>query len=290
MPELPEVETTIRGLKKYILGQKIKNVFSDAPKLVKKPVNFKIFANKITGRKIKSISRRGKNILIILDNNLVILIHQKISGHLLVGKWNVKNWQPKTKGPLSEPINRFIHFLIEFKSGLMLALSDVRKFAKIELWESIEELENSKEFKLLGPEPLDKKFNFSKFKERLAGKKSLIKKVLMDQKTIVGIGNIYSDEILWRARINPFKKTDFLKEKEIREIYKYIKPVLNKAVKLKGESFSDYRTPDGKKGFFDLERKAYQRTGEKCSRCGTKIVRKKIGARSAHFCPKCQKI
>ena len=290
MPELPEVETTIRGLKKYILGQKIKNVFSDAPKLVKKPVNFKIFANKITGRKIKSISRRGKNILIILDKNLVILIHQKISGHLLVGKWNVKNWQPKTKGPLSEPINRFIHFLIEFKSGLMLALSDVRKFAKIELWESIEELENSKEFKLLGPEPLDKKFNFSKFKERLAGKKSLIKKVLMDQKTIVGIGNIYSDEILWRARINPFKKTDFLKEKEIREIYKYIKPVLNKAVKLKGESFSDYRTPDGKKGFFDLERKAYQRTGEKCSRCGTKIVRKKIGARSAHFCPKCQKI
>ena len=112
----------------------------------------------------------------------------------------------------------------------------------------------------------------------------------MDQKIIVGIGNIYSDEILWRAKIHPFKKTNLLKEKQIKEIYKYIKIVLKKAIELKGESFSDYRTPEGKKGFFDKERKAYQRTGEKCSRCGEKIIRKKIGARSAHFCPKCQKI
>jgi formamidopyrimidine-DNA glycosylase len=290
MPELPEVETTIRGLRKNILGQEIKNVFLDAPNLVKKPNSFKVFKKKLVSRKIKEIKRRGKNILIVLDNNSLILVHQKISGHLLVGKWDLKNWQPKTKGPLSEPINRFIHFLIEFKSGLMLALSDVRKFAKIELWESDRELGNSKEFKSLGPEPLDKNFTITKLKERLAGKKSLIKKVLMDQKIIVGIGNIYSDEILWRAKIHPFKKTNLLKEKQIKEIYKYIKIVLKKAIELKGESFSDYRTPEGKKGFFDKERKAYQRTGEKCSRCGEKIIRKKIGARSAHFCPKCQKI
>ncbi|MDP2820729.1 MAG: DNA-formamidopyrimidine glycosylase [bacterium] len=290
MPELPEVETTIRGLRKHILNQEIKDVFLDAANILKKPNNFNIFRKKIINKKIKEIKRRGKNILIVLDNNSIILAHQKISGHLLVGKWDLKNWQPKIKGPLSEPINRFIHFLIVFKTGLMLALSDVRKFAKIELWESSKELENSKEFKLLGPEPLEKDFTFNKFKERLKNKKGLIKKVLMDQAIVAGIGNIYSDEILWRARINPFKRTNLLKKDEIKEIYKYIKIVLKRAIELKGESFSDYRTPDGKKGFFDRERKAYQRTGEKCSRCKEKIIRKKIGARSTHYCPRCQKI
>ena len=261
MPELPEVETTIRGLKKHILRQKIKNVFSDAPKLVKKPNNFGVFKNKIIGKIIEGVKRRGKNILIVLDNNSVILVHQKISGHLLIGKWNLKNWQPEPKGTLSEPINRFIHFLIVFESSLMLALSDVRKFAKIELWESAEELENSKEFKSLGPEPLDKNFTFNKFKKRLANKKGLIKKILMDQTIIAGIGNIYSDEILWRAKVSPFKKTNLLNDKELKDIYKCTKTVLKKAIELKGESFSDYRTPEGKKGFFDQERKVYQITG-----------------------------
>jgi len=140
----------------------------------------------------------------------------------------------------------------------------------------------------LGPEPLDKDFTFSKFKSVL--KRGRIKQVLMNQEIIAGIGNIYSDEILWHSRVNPFKEASKLSNKELKEIYGAIKDVLQEAVKLKGTSISDYRDINGKKGFFSNVRKAYRREGEKCLRCGAKIIRKKIGGRSSHFCPSCQKI
>ena len=112
----------------------------------------------------------------------------------------------------------------------------------------------------------------------------------MDQKTISGIGNIYSDEILFRAGVHPFKPANTLQEREIRKIYRNIKSVLKKAIKLGGESISDYRRPDGRKGGFDKERKVYRREGMPCYVCGTKIERRKIGSRSTYFCPKCQKL
>ena len=190
---------------------------------------------------------------------------------------------------MEEKVNTYIHLMFFLDSGKMLALSDLRKFAKVELWKT-EELKNSKEFKKLGPEPLAKNFTFKRFKEALKKKKGKIKQVLMNQEIIAGIGNIYSDEVLWLVKIHPFKNVSELNEEELKKIYNAIQRILKKAIELHGESFSDYRDPEGRKGRFDKMRKVYRREGEKCSRCRTEIKRAKIGGRSAHFCPKCQKL
>lgn len=292
MPELPEVETTVRSLKSNVLGLKIKDVWTDFKKMVKKPSSFKEFRKDLKGKEIKGVRRRGKNILIDLSSNKVLLIHQKMTGHLLFGKWVLKKgkWFSKIGGPLRDDShNRFLHLIFFLEKNKHLALSDLRKFAKIELWDK-NKLENSENFKKLGPEPLERAFTFSKFKQVLGKrKKGKIKQVLMDQKIIAGIGNIYSDEILWEAKINPFRDIKTLKEKELKEVYKAIKKILKKGIKVKGDSISDYRKVDGTKGGFGVLEKVYRREGKKCKRCKSQIKRKKIGGRSAHFCPKCQK-
>ena len=291
MPELPEVETTVKGLNSKVLKRTFVDVWSDWEKLVKKPKNFKQFVKDIKGKKINKVWRRAKNIIIDLSDDHSILIHQKMTGHLLVGKWQQKEgkWQPIKKGPLNDPYNRFLHVIFFLNDGEMIALSDVRKFAKIELWKT-EELLNSKEFKNLGPEPLDKKFTLDKFKEVLKDKKGKIKQVLMDPAVIAGIGNIYSSEILWWAKVFPEKNVVNLSKKELGLIYKATKKVLELGVKLGGDSFSDYRKPDGSKGDFNSETKVYKKEGLDCRRCGTKIKRIKFGGRSAFFCPNCQKL
>jgi len=290
MPELPEVETTVRGLKSRVLNRTFVDIWTDFPKMIKKPKDFKDFKKGIIGKKIEDVKRRAKNILIELSGGKVLLIHQKLTGHLLVGKWEKSdnNWRSLEKGPLSDPINRFIHLMF-YLDKKMLALSDLRKFAKIELWDK-KELESSEEFKKIGPEPLDKSFVFEKFKNVLNGKKGKIKQVLMDPNVIAGIGNIYSDEILFKAKVHPLKKVFELKENELKLIYGAMRDILPKAIELGGESFSDFRNIDGGKGFFDKERKVYRKEGENCPRCGDIIKRIKIGGRSAHFCSSCQKI
>ncbi len=296
MPELPEVETTVRGLKTKVLERTFVDVWSDWEKLVKKPGNFEEFKRIIKGKKIKKIWRRAKNIIFDLSRGCSLLVHQKMTGHFLVGTWKIEagSWKPIGKGPLSDPYNRFIHIIFFLADGRMLALSDARKFAKVELWKT-SELLNSQEFKKLGPEPLEKSFTFEKFKEVLLGsplspRLRRVKQVLMDPNIIAGIGNIYASEILWRAKIHPEKNVAKLDEKELKLLYQNIKKVLSLGVKLGGESFSDYRKPDGTKGDFDTERKAYKREGQKCQRCGTKIKRIKVAQRSAFFCPHCQKL
>jgi formamidopyrimidine-DNA glycosylase len=290
MPELPEVETTVRDLRKKILNRIFFNVWTDAKKMIKKPKKFEDFKKEIVGKEILEIKRRGKNILFFLSSGKILLIHQKLTGHLLLGIWKQEEgiWKSKIKGPLAEdPMNRFLHLIFFFKDGWQLALSDVRKFAKAEILTK-EELE--KELAKLGPEPLEKDFTFEKFKERiLKRKKGKIKQVLMDQEVIAGIGNIYSDEILWQAKIHPLKDISKLKDEELKEIYLAMKEILKKAIEVGGESISDYRRPSGEKGGFDPLRKVYRREGEKCPRCGTIIKRVKLAGRSAHFCPHCQK-
>lgn len=292
MPELPEVETIVRGLRSRILGLKIKDVWTDFKKILKKPKSFKEFKKSLKGKKIKNIRRRGKNILIDLSSNKVLLIHQKMTGHLLFGKWVFKKgeWFSKIRGPLRDDShNRFLHFIFFLEKDKHLALSDLRKFAKIELWDK-NELENSKGFKSLGPEPLRETFTFSIFKQTLGKRKrGKIKQVLMDQKIIAGIGNIYSDEILWEAKVNPFRDIKTLKEKELKKIYRAIRNILKKGIKVKGDSISDYRKVDGTKGGFGILEKVYRKEGKECERCKSPIKRKKIGGRSAHFCPICQK-
>ncbi len=290
MPELPEVETTVRGLKSRVLNRTFVDTWTDFQKMIKRPGNFAEFKKGILGKKIKNVKRRAKNILIELSGGKILLIHQKMTGHLLAGNWKRagNKWISLKEGPLSDPTNSFIHLMFRLDKD-MLALSDMRKFAKIELWDK-KELEISEEFKKIGPEPLDKSFNFEKFKIALRGKNGKIKQVLMDQNVIAGIGNIYSDEILFRARVHPVKSVYKLEEGELKNIYREIKTVLPKAVELEGESFSDFRKVDGSKGFFDKERKVYRREGENCPVCGNMIKRIKIGGRSAHFCPSCQKL
>ncbi len=269
MPELPEVETTVSELRDKILGRKILKVWTDFEKMFKP--NFLEFEKGVIGRTIKEISRRGKNIIIELDSGKYILVHQKLTGSLLYGA--------KTE-------ESYIHLILNLDKG-ELALSDLRKFAKVAF---IPDLENYPDYKNLGPEPLNREFTSEKFKEILKKSKGKIKKVLMDQDKIAGIGNIYSDEILFEAKISPLRETQKIKAKEIKILYLAIKKILEKAIKAKGTSVSDYRRPSGEKGGFEKFLKAYQREGESCPRhCGGKIQRLKFNGRSAHFCPKCQK-
>lgn len=285
MPELPEVETTVRNLQNKVLERTFIDVWTDSKAIIKKPKDFEEFKKELKGKKIQKVWRRGKNIIFNLSDGYSLLIHQKLTGHLLYGIWDKK-----------DKANSYIHLKFFLDNGKVLALSDLRKFAKVELWET-EELINSKEFKDLGPEPLEKSFTFEKFKEILKnlpagrqGKKGKIKQVLMDQEVIAGIGNIYSDETLWRAKIHPFKNVSKLTNKELKKIYQAIQEVLKKSIELRGESISDYRDLEGKRGEFDKIRKVYRRENEKCSCCGTKIKRLKMAGRSAHFCPNCQKL
>lgn len=289
MPELPEVETIVRDLKKKVPGRTFFSVWTDFSKMIKEPRDFSLFKKEIKGKKIKRIWRRGKNIIFDLSGGFSLLIHQKLTGHLLFGKWKMVNdrWQPLKKGFLEEKVNTYIHLVFNLDNGQMLILSDLRKFAKVEL---LNEEKLKSELNLLGPEPLEKDFTFLKFKEILKGKRGRIKQVLMNQAVIAGIGNIYSDEILWKAKIHPFKEVNNLKEKELNRIYKAIKEILKRAIKMRGTSISDFRDTKGRPGFFNKARKVYQRRGEKCKRCGRIIKRIKIGARSAHFCLNCQRL
>jgi len=290
MPELPEVETIVLGLKKKVLKRTFIDVWTDFKKIIKEPKDFEKFKKEIKGRKIRKVWRRGKNIILDLSGEKSLLIHQKLTGHLLLGKWKFENreWRSLIPGPLSDdPMNRFLHLIFFLDNGKQLALSDLRKFAKVELLDK-EALE--KELSSLGYEPLEKNFTFEKFKETLRQAQGKIKQVLMDQNVIAGIGNIYSDEILWMAKIHPFKEIKRLNDEEIKRIYEAMREILPKAIKVGGESISDFRRISGEKGGFDPLRKVYRREGEKCSRCGTIIKRVKLAGRSAHFCPKCQTV
>ncbi len=289
MPELPEVETTINLLKKQIIGRKIIDLWTDTKKLIKRPC-FSDFKKNILNKKITDIQRKGKNILIFLNKDYILLIHQKLTGHLLYGIWqkNSQNWIPDKKyKDLADPYNRFIHLILFLDNGKMLALSDLRKFAKIVL----DKKENvlTEELSDLAIDPLDKKFTFDYLKNILKNTKKPIKTALMDQTKISGIGNIYSDEALWLAKISPLRKANSLTDKEIKALYQAIKDILKKAIKLQGASIIDYRKPDGSKGKVDNILKVYRKTGQKCPRCQGVVKRVVVNGRSAHYCPKCQK-
>lgn len=290
MPELPEVQTTVNGLKTKVLNRTFVDVWSDWKKTIKRPKGFEEFLNQLKNKKIKDVWRRAKNVIFDLSDGYSLLIHQKMTGHLLYGKWVRADgvWRPEDKNdPLNDPYNRFLHLILFLDNGKMIALSDARKFAKVELWKT-DDLK--KDLEKLGSEPLDKNFTFKKFKEVFKGKKGRVKQVIMNPEIIAGIGNIYASEALWRARIHPEKDIAKLSEKELKFLYQAIIKVLELGVRLGGESFSDYRKLDGSKGDFDAERRVYKREGQKCHRCGGIIKRIKIGQRSAFFCPACQKL
>ncbi|MEK7147064.1 MAG: bifunctional DNA-formamidopyrimidine glycosylase/DNA-(apurinic or apyrimidinic site) lyase [Patescibacteria group bacterium] len=290
MPELPEVQTVVDDLNKKITGKKITGVWFDWPKMFKQPKS-RNFAAIIKGLEIKAVKRRGKNILIYLAKNYLLLIHQKMTGHLLIGKWNIRNKKikPLTPASLKEKVNGYIHLIFKLNNGLMLGLSDLRKFAKV-LFGPAEKIETLPDMANLGPDSLDGSLNVKKFKGLISREKRKIKQVLMDQEVIAGIGNIYSDDILWLAKIHPFRPAASLSKDELVRIYKAMRLILKKAVKLRGTSISDFRDTSGKAGGYGSIRLVYQLEGKPCKRCQILIKRVKMGGRSAHFCPKCQKL
>jgi formamidopyrimidine-DNA glycosylase len=311
MPELPEVQTTVNGLRSHTIGLKIVDVWSDynSPYFkgsdnIKDRKYFAWFKKQIIGRKIVSVSRRAKNILIHTSltrdgapDEKIILVHMKMTGHLLYGKYHFNKskkkdpWEPISPESLKDPFNKRVHFVISFDNKKHLALSDTRKFAKVTLIDA-KLIHESEHLHAIGPEPLEKSFNLSKFIERISLQPNKpIKLVLMDQSTIAGIGNIYADESLWRAGIHPLSKVSAVKKPALKKLFEAIKSTLSKGIDFGGDSMSDYRNILGEKGSFQEQHRAYQRTGEKCSKkgCGGKIIRIVVGGRGTHLCDKHQK-
>jgi len=338
MPELPEVTTTVNGLKRVLKNLTITGVWTDLAKknpikqfknTVKDEVFFKKFKKAIVGQKVESVERRAKNILINLSprhglgqaGGNTILIHLKMTGHLIFGKYvfskKENKWTPdkNERRELHDPYNRFIHvvfvFLLPLSRGRLgggtpkemhLVFCDTRKFGKVTLLKT-EVMHDSIHLKNIGPEPLDKNFNFIKFKEQLlkkpASRKTAIKTVLMNQEVIAGIGNIYSDEMLWLAKIHPESKPQNIPDKNLKLLYKSMLKVLNQGIDFGGDSMSDYRDIDGKRGNFQNHHNVYRKNKEKCRMFGVSpkgdvngcigvIMRKVINGRSAHFCDKHQ--
>jgi formamidopyrimidine-DNA glycosylase len=260
------------------------------------PKYFTGFRKEVKDKKILSTERRAKNILINLSGGRTILVHMKMTGHLLYGKYEFlkkeNKWAPVLKkGPLADPYNRFVHVVFALSNGKHLAFSDTRKFGKITLQKTAE-IHTGKHLNGIGPEPLQKSFDLKVFKQRLLKKPNgEIKTVLMDQTVIAGIGNIYSDEILWRAGAHPERKVQTITEQEFQKMFLAMKKTLKKGISLGGDSMSDYRNVYGKRGKFQLHHEAYRRTGEPCRMkgCKGKIARKIVGGRSAHFCSVHQK-
>lgn len=298
MPELPEVETTVRDLCKKLIGLRFKDVWTDWPKTFKKAGGFENFKKAIKNKKILGVKRRAKFIVIDIEGKYSIFIHQKISGHLLYGIWNLESgiWKAANSGPLrDDPENRFIRTIWFLSNGYQLAFSDLRRFGKIVLVKD-DDFSELPEIKNLGPEPLE--IDFKKFKELFnpstglrARKHGRIKQVLIDPFFIAGIGNIYSDEILWDAGYHPLSRTENLSDPDLKKIYNSTRKIFKKAIKAGGTSIEDYRKPSGEMGKYQDYTKAYQQEGEKCSKKDGGIIKRiKLGGRSAHFCPIHQKL
>ena len=309
MPELPEVQTTVHGLKKVVVGLTIRDVWTDLAKAsvsradyhdtIKYLPFFKKFEKALTGKKITSAERRAKNILIHIEGGNTILIHLKMTGHLLYGQYEynkkTNSWHvsPAEKNDaLRDPYNRFIHFVFSFTNGKHLAFCDSRKFGKVTML-GTDEIHSSKHLKELGPEVVSTDFDFTKFKAQILKKPSgKIKTVLMDQSIISGVGNIYSDEALWLAGIHPKSITGKVPEKDLKNLFQAVRTVLAKGIDFGGDSTSDYRRIDGTPGKFQGNHNAYRLTKEKCGKrnCKGVIMRAVIGGRSAHFCNIHQKL
>jgi formamidopyrimidine-DNA glycosylase len=304
MPELPEVQTTVNGLNNEVQGLVITDVWTDynssfhaGKNNIKNPQYFKQFKKDLIDTKITNAERHGKNVLVHFGNGLTMLVHMKMTGHFLFGNYiydkKQNTWQPKqAQGPLRDPFNKYIHLVFSFSNGTQLVFSDLRKFGKVFLFPT-NSTHTIGDLMHLGPDPLTPEFTLDVFKRQLNKKpKGKIKQILMDQHIISGIGNIYSDEMLWKAGIHPLSVTAQIPEKNLKELYKAGKEVLAQGIDFGGDSDSDYRNIYGEPGKFQHTHNAYRKTGKPCSKKGCKgtIKRLKVGGRSAHFCDTHQKL
>jgi len=297
MPELPEVETTVLGLRSRVVGLTIRDFWCDHTRMIRY-ISPDSLGKQIKNAKIIGVRRRAKNILVDLSGGLTLVIHMKMTGHLLYGKWQmlngkklkVKSWVADEKGPLrDDPYNRFVHVVFCLSNGKHIAFCDMRKFGKIALHKT-SSLHTAKELVDLGPELWE--INAKKFIEIFRSKKSgKIKQALLDQTILAGVGNIYSDEGLWSSGIHPLSQPAKIPNTKLGELFRALVKITKQSLKIGGDSMSDYRNIDGVGGRFQNSHKAYRRTGQKCGKldCRGIIKRMVIGGRGSHFCPNHQK-
>ncbi len=286
MPELPEVETVVRGLRDTVLGETIARVRMKAPPsciAVSHHLGLKSFASILKDKTILEINRRGKNILIQLSGNITLWVHLKMTGHFF-------------HLPSSEPISKHDLVIFDFDSTLEnsggfnkahhLRFNDYRRFGRLRLYPD-DELWQQPGLKLLGPEPLE--ITAEDFVRLCHRRSRTLKFALLDQRFLAGIGNIYADEILFAARLHPRRVTTSISTRKLRELHGHIQRLLKLAISKMGTSVDSYSGVNGEPGSFQTYLKAYGREDEACVHCSGRIAREKIGSRSAHYCPRCQR-
>ena len=287
MPELPEVEIVKQSLAKNVRNKQIKKVVINNYNL-----RFKLskdFSSKINFSKIQYVKRFSKYILFYLDNKLIIVLHLGMSGTIHI----IRNWRKNNFTNSSFYSSPFLpekhNHVIIFFDDLKIIYNDPRRFGFFKIIKNTKKLEQF--FKDYGLEPFDKNFNLEYIRKSLKNKKKNIKSYLLDQKFISGIGNIYANEILYFCKINPFKQSGRLNNKDYKNIILYSKKVLRNAIKEGGSSIKNFTNTQGKKGGFQDNFKVYQRDKLKCLRkeCTGKIKKKMISNRSVFYCNKCQK-
>lgn len=270
MPELPEVETTVRALREPLIGRTMVSVCNDWPRHIATPALTE-FQARIRGRRIEGIERRGKYLVFTLSRGETLIIHLKMTGHLSVVAKDV-------------PADPYAHTVFVLDSDQELRFRDPRKFGRVYLVRDPQEVLGA-----LGPEPLEPDFTVEKLHQQLEGRKRAIKPLLLDQSFIAGIGNIYADEALYYAGLHPLRRADSLSTANVAALHASIGKVLQMGIAREGASIDRYRKPDGTRGNMQNAVAVFRRTGDPCYGCETGVVQRIVlGGRSTHFCPICQ--
>jgi formamidopyrimidine-DNA glycosylase len=277
MPELPEVEVVRRDLEREIVGKRVKGVEVDGMRTVRRHHNRKQFIARLEGKKITGVERRGKYLLCRLEGGDVLIIHLGMSGQLLRAKTS-RETRPK-----------HTHVIITFTQGGQLRFIDPRTFGEMFVTEA-DALNKVSELNHLGIDPLENAMSWEQFGQLISQRHAKLKPLLMDQKFLAGIGNIYSDEILWGAGLRWDRMSDTLSAQEVRRLYRAMVEILQDAVKYRGSSLADAQYVDlfGKLGDYQNHHKVYARDGETCRRCRHVIRRERVGGRSTFYCEACQ--
>jgi len=281
LPELPEVETVVRGLQTLLPGRTITGVRLGKTDFIDDPAKLEEL---LSGSKICFVRRHGKFIVAELEKPMPIqaalnapsvrlhfIIHLGMTGQLIVV-------------PATMPSALHTHVSISLDNGKELRYIDPRRFGRMLV------LPESHSESVLGPLGLDPlEVNIEEFRKQLSSKRARIKAILLDQRMLRGMGNIYTDESLWRARIHPARLASSLRRKEVARLHRAMQQILREAIRLGGSSISDYVNAEGLPGEFQIRHRVYQREGKKCSRCGALIRRIIVAGRSSYFCPRCQR-
>jgi formamidopyrimidine-DNA glycosylase len=270
MPELPEVETIVRGLRGAIAGKTIARVRVLLKKMAIAPAGVR-FEDAVAAERIEGLDRRGKYALIRLSSGRSLAISLRMTGRLVV----------QGQG---EPAYPYGHVILDFTDGTRLVFADIRQFGRMRLLQPGEPWDAD-----LGPEPLSRDFTPERFIGILSGRTTPVKVLLLDQRRIAGVGNIYACEALWQAGIRPGKPAKALTKPAIRRLHHALVDVLERAISMRGSSIDDYVDAEGLKGGFQNVLSVYGRTGENCLRCGGEIVRTVLAQRGTWWCRGCQK-